>query len=213
SLGTFEINLFPPAPIIATPQQSATRSLWLPICCFIMGSALITVLFISISRKWRLKHIEERLTIKEQFESHKRINKELREKVEMLYAERWQVFNSLCNEFYDKKDFESEKVRISVYKEIEKRIEDMRSRRSIKELEQLVDSYNNNLMARIRTQIPNLRNNDINFLIYLYSGFSPRAICLFTDIKIKNFYNRKSRLKDKIIASDAPDREEFASKI
>ena len=45
------------------------------------------------------------------------------------------------------------------------------------------------------------------------AGFSPRAICIFTDIKVKNFYNKRSRLKEKILASDAPDKEWFVSKM
>ena len=43
--------------------------------------------------------------------------------------------------------------------------------------------------------------------------FPLRAVCIFTNIKIKNFYNRRSRLKDRILASDALDKEYFVSKM
>lgn len=53
--------------------------------------------------------------------------------------------------------------------------------------------------------------NDLKFLTYIYAGFSPRAVCVFMDIKIKTFYNRRNLLKERILASDAPDREYFVS--
>lgn len=161
----------------------------------------------------RRKDIEEKLLIEQAFESKERINAELRKSVELLYTDRWDVFNRLCNEYFNKKDAQSEDVRLSVYKELERQIDDMRSSKSLAELEKLVDTYNDGIMQQIRTQIPELTRKDITFLIYLYSGFSPRAICLFTDIKIKNFYNRRARLRDKILASGSADCEKFASKM
>ncbi|MDE6263545.1 MAG: hypothetical protein K2M11_00220 [Paramuribaculum sp.] len=189
---------------------------YIPLALIIL-CGIISAGIIAFYRKRNKKDIEEILRIMKQYEAQyeidRRLNTELREKVETLYAERWNVFNRLCNEYFDKKDSESDSVRLSIYKEVERQINDMRSTKSLAELENLVDSYNNNLIQRLRVQIPTLTKNDITFLIYLYSGFSPRAICLFTDIKIKNFYNRKSRLKDKILESGAPDCEEFASKM
>ena len=212
SVGKFSGKLRP------EPHHTAKKPFWIrywrqiPIVITILFCLIIACIII-FYRKRRKKDIEERLYIMHQFESNERAHTELREKVETLYAERWNVFNRLCNEYFDKKDSESDTVRLSIYKEVERQINDMRSTKSLAELEKLVDSYNNNLIQRLRTQIPTLTKNDITFLIYLYSGFSPRAICLFTDIKIKYFYNRKTRLKDKILESGAEDREEFASKM
>lgn len=200
------------------PHHTAKRPFWIkywrqiPLAITIL-SCLIIACTIIYYRKRRKKDIEERLYIMHQFESNEQAHTELREKVETLYAERWNVFNRLCNEYFDKKDSDSDTVRLSIYKEVERQINDMRSTKSLAELENLVDVYNNNLIQRLRAQLPTLTKNDITFLIYLYSGFSPRAICLFTNIKIKNFYNRKTRLKDKILESGAEDREEFASKM
>lgn len=179
----------------------------------IILAGAFTLCIIDIYHRRKRKSLEEKLLIKQQFASKDRINAELREKVDMLYADRWNIFNQLCNEYFNKKDAQSENVRLSVYKELEKQIDDMRSPESLAELEQLVNAYNDNLIQRIRVQIPGLTKKDIAFLTYLYSGFSPRAICLFTDIKIKNFYNRRTRMRDRILASGAPDCEEFASRM
>ena len=117
----------------------------------------------------------------------------------------------LCNEYFEKRD--SDKVRLSLFNEVEKHIMALRDPKSLTELETVVDSYLDNILTRLREQMPELSRTDRQFITYLYAGFSPRAVCLFTDIKLKNFYNRRSRLKDRILAFDAPDKDFFVSKI
>ena len=179
----------------------------------ILLAGVLTLCFIDIYRRGKRKSIKDKLFIEEQFAIKDFANAELKKKVDTLYADRWRAFNHLCNEYFNKKDAYAESVRLSVFKELEKQIAAMRSHQSLIELEQLVNIYDDNILQQIRVQIPSLTKKDTAFLTYLFSGFSPRAICLFTDIKIKNFYNRKARLKDKILASGAPDSEKFASKL
>jgi len=138
-------------------------------------------------------------------------NKTLEAKVDALYGSRLDTLNMLCNEYFEKSD--SEKVKLTLYNEVEKHILSLRDSKSISELEKIVNTYLDNILVKVKEQLPELNRNDLVFLTYLYAGFSPRAVCIFTDIKIKNFYNRRSRLKDRILASNAPDREYFVSKM
>ena len=138
-------------------------------------------------------------------------NHELEARIDALYGSRLDTLNMLCNEYFEKND--SEKVRLTLYNEVEKHILALRDSRSIAELEKIVNTFLDNILVRVQEQIPELNRKDILFLTYLYAGFSPRAVCIFTDLKIKNFYNRRSRLKERILASTAPDREFFASKM
>lgn len=138
-------------------------------------------------------------------------NRELEAKVNALYGTRLDTLNMLCNEYFEKSD--SENLRLTIYNEVEKHILALRDRRSVARLEEIVNTYLDGIMTRIREQIPSLGIDDMRFLTYLYAGFSPRAICIFTDIKVKNFYNRRSRLKERIMASGAPDRELFVSRM
>ena len=138
-------------------------------------------------------------------------NHELETKVNALYGSRLDTLNMLCNEYFEKN--ESEKMKLSLYNEVEKHILALRDSKSIAELETIVNSYLDNILIRVKEQLPQLGRRDLAFLTYLYAGFSPRAICIFTDIKIKNFYNRRSRLRGGILSSDAPDKDFFISKI
>lgn len=117
----------------------------------------------------------------------------------------------LCNEYFEKN--ESEKIRLTLFNEVEKHILSLRDRKYVEALEEVVNTYLDHILVKLREQLPTLSSSDLTFITYLYAGFSPRAICIFTDIKVKNFYNKRSRLKEKILASDAPDKEWFVSKM
>lgn len=61
--------------------------------------------------------------------------------------------------------------------------------------------------------MPGLTESERTLLIYLYSGFSARTICTICDIEIKTFYMRRYRLKNKLLASEAADKELFVNQM
>lgn len=182
----------------------------------ILAVTLIVVLIVgcSVYITLRRRFIKKRKEIEElsMLISERTVrNKELETKVDALYGSRLNTLNLLCNEYFEKND--SEKLKLTLYNEVEKHILSLRDPKSILALEEIVNTYLDDILLKVKEQLPALSRNDMVFLTYLYAGFSPRAVCIFTDIKIKNFYNRRSRLKDRILASDAPDREYFVSKM
>lgn len=185
----------------------AWRILGIVLCC-----AVIAVVAIGVAMRCRLSAKQRQLNemallIAERTDR----NHELEKKVNELYNSRLDTLNMLCNEYFEKND--SEKIRLTLYNEVENHILQLRDKKSLRELETIVNTYLDGIITKVRMQLPELKVNDLNFLIYLFAGFSPRAVCIFTNIKIKNFYNRRSRLKERILASDAPDRELFVSKM
>jgi len=166
--------------------------------------------FFLIRRRLALKHRKiEELSIL--ISDNVAKNKELQAKVDDLYGKRLDTLNMLCNEYFEKSA--SEKLKVSLYNDVENHILSLRNKENIRDLTAIVNTYLDNIINKVETQIPELTTKDIVFLTYLYAGFSPRAICIFTDIKIKNFYNRRSRLKERILASNAVDKEFFVSKM
>lgn len=132
-------------------------------------------------------------------------------RIENLFRERWQTINFLCNEFFEKGD--SEKARASILNEVEREIERLRTPRKLRQIEQSVNDCMDNIMTRLRQQCPELKADEITFATFVYAGFSPRAVCLFTGIKLKYFYTKRSRLIARIEASSAPDRAMFIEKL
>lgn len=141
--------------------------------------------------------------------SHKA--EQLRAMIDNLYVERMATINKLCDEYFARSV--SEKTKATLYKEVEKEILSLRDSKNIEALEEAVNKYMDNILQKLHAEIPQLSSADSTFLTYIYAGFSPKAICIFTDIKIKNFYNRRSRLREKILETDAPSKQLFADKM
>ncbi len=172
----------------------------------ILVIVLVTFLILRERMKRRHKELEEMTVL---IAEGKQRNKELEQKVNELYGRRLDTLNMLCNQYFDKND--TDKMKLLLFKDVENHILGLRDRKSINELEEIVNTYQDGIIRKLREQLPELSRKDLDFLTYLYAGFSPRAVCIFTDIKIKNFYNRRSRLKERIMASEATDRDLFVS--
>lgn len=173
------------------------------------GLLLVSGYIILFLRHERINERNIRLDAEIRIAQSKQTNSELRQKIETLYNTRLTTLNNLCNEYFNKKDAESAAVRLSIYREIEKSIESFKSPTACEQLANEVNSYLDNILIRLKASIPGLTSRDIAFATYIYAGFSPKAICLFTDIKLKNFYNRRDRLKKKIQSSGTRDADFF----
>lgn len=79
----------------------------------------------------------------------------------------------------------------------------------LQELELIVDMAHDEVMQKLRRNFPKMKEADIRLLCYIFGGFSPQVISLFMEESVANIYARKSRIKSRIKASDAPDRELF----
>lgn len=128
-----------------------------------------------------------------------------------MFRGRFDTLNMICGEYFEKKD--SVLTRATLVNDVEKIIMRYRSAKAIEELASGVNNNMNHILECISKQIPDLNDSDMLFITYLYAGFSSKSICLMMDLKIKNFYNRRTHLKDKILASEAVDKVWFASQM
>jgi hypothetical protein len=126
----------------------------------------------------------------------------MEDKVNNLYKSQFNTLNELCGEFFAKNDA-SEKVRLSLYKEVESQILKLRNKKSLQELENSLNLYNNNIALKLTESFPLLKPIDRTFLLLTFAGLSSKAICIICDITIGNYYNKRQRLRNKIAESDA----------
>lgn len=132
---------------------------------------------------------------------------ELRRKMENLYRSQWATLNSLCNEYFDKAD--SEKFRTYIFNHIETELDKFRTQASMNEIIKSIDQYLDCLGQKFLEQCTFLGERDRRFVIFIFAGFKPRAVCLFMGFKQKNYYAKKRNIINKIAGSDIPDRELF----
>ncbi len=128
-----------------------------------------------------------------------------------LIKSNFETLNRLCYEYYEKADTPA--LRKSLYNQIEKEILKFRTPAEVSALEEKLNRYLDNIMVQVDEQLPDLSPSDRTLLVYLFSGFSARTICTVYDIEIKTFYMRRYRLKNKILASGAPDRVYFVDQM
>ena len=85
----------------------------------------------------------------------------------------------------------------------------MKDKRSAESLEAIVNDYRGGIMRLLRSELPLLGEAELRFLVFVYAGFSSKAISIFMQDTVGNVYTKKSRLKSLILRSEAPHKQQF----
>ena len=127
-----------------------------------------------------------------------------------IIASRFDIVDRLGKTLYERENTASGQAAMT--REVKRLIEGFAENgEMLQELEQIVDMAHDEVMQKLRSNYPKMKEADIRLLCYIFGGFSPQVISLFMEESVANVYARKSRLKSRIKASDAPDRELFLS--
>jgi len=121
-------------------------------------------------------------------------NTEMSHLVTQLFHEKFELIDSLGCTYYERRDTPNEQI--AIYNEVKRAIQNLGTDKQTKsELERIVNLCNEDILKKIRAQIPEIKMADYDLFCYLCAGFSYRVISIFMQTKIDNIYNRKSRLK------------------
>ena len=131
--------------------------------------------------------------------------------LQTLFKEKWTTLNKLCNEYYEKGD--SPNMRKYIIDSIEKEIKKMATKKGLAQIEETVDAHFNGIIGNMRSECPCLSEKDITLAKLYIAGFSVKAISYLMQIKTGNFYVSKRRLIEKILSSDAPNKETFIARL
>ena len=85
------------------------------------------------------------------------------------------------------------------YNEMKLIVDRFKDKKTVQELEVLVNKYCDNVMETLRAEVLQIHEEDYRQLCYHYAGFSGKLISLLLEKSQSNVYLRKSRLKEKII--------------
>ena len=139
-------------------------------------------------------------------------NTEMSHLVRQLFREKFEFIDSLGCTYYERQNTPNEQI--AIYNEVKRAILNLGADKQTKsELERIVNLCNDDILKKIRSQIPEIKVVDYDLFCYLCAGFSYRAISIFMQMKIENVYNRKSRLKILISNSMATSKELFLQNI
>lgn len=68
-------------------------------------------------------------------------------------------------------------------------------------------------MQRLREQLPHLKPQEYQLLCYHYAGLTTGLIALLMQESVATIYKRRSRLRQRILQSETPDRRFFVDKM
>ena len=132
-----------------------------------------------------------------------------------LLGGQFQLLNRLSETYYElESSKEDTPIRNRIYEQVKAEIDSLRDGgEKYIELEAIVNRNLDNIMARLRAELPHLKEQDFIYLTFFYARFSGKAISLFTRTKRDTIYKIKERLCKKIKTSDAPSRDFFLSNL
>lgn len=129
-----------------------------------------------------------------------------------LVMSRFEFLDQLGRAFYERNNTKAQQE--AIYKQVKNFFTNLTSNPSTKkELEKIVNTVNDNIIDKLRMQFPKFKPADIDLLCYIYAGFSAQIISVITGDSVSNIYNRKSRLKARIAASDSSEKDFFIQKM
>ena len=133
-----------------------------------------------------------------------------RKALDKAIAARFDILDKLGKTYYERENTSSQQA--AMFQEVKRIITDFsENSEMLRELEQMADTCHDNVMQKLRQDFPAMKENDIRLLCYIFTGFSPQVISLFTKESVANIYARKSRLKSRIKAAGTPHTDLFLS--
>ena len=128
-----------------------------------------------------------------------------------LFEGRFSILNDIGNAIADLSDSTVDQKLL--YKEVKEIISRFENPKTLTELEEIINRYKNNLMQKFRDDFPSLSNDEYQQACYHYAGFSPKFISLLMHQKYPTIYKRRTRIKEKIMASDSAHKEELIANL
>lgn len=195
----------------ARSRHRSAMSLMLAAIVVVIAAAVF-LYFSKRNRMLKLEHENDLLRIRVMqdslFERDVR-NKELSAKISELFKSRFEVIDNLAASYFECKETVMEQKHI--YLKVRDSIAGLSSDASVRQLESLVDSYNDGLMMKFRNDYPKLSPSARRLALYLFCGFSLQSVSIFTGTDLRNRYVYKSRLKMAVTRSDCPRKGEYLS--
>lgn len=121
---------------------------------------------------------------------------ELNAKMHKLLTNRFAIINSLCTQYWE--DSETPVDSMLLVKQFEKELNALKSNDNISSISQIVNESLDNILEKLKIDVPTLKDDEITLVSLIYAGLSSRLICILLKLKIATFYTKRNRIKKKI---------------
>ena len=160
-----------------------------------------------ISEELQSSHVQMD-ELRERVDAHEGSVVHMQAQIAELFDTYSRLLNNLSETYYENQGTKSA-INKGILSQLEKEIVQLSKGDKLAELEAILNTNLDNIMARLRAELPHLKEKDYTFLAYLYARFSGKTIATFMKLERNHIYQIKHRLRDEIKSSDAPSREFF----
>ena len=186
---------------------------------YLMGIAALAlmvvaaILYIYVRNRFRRKQEElnEYMELSEgllqRISEHDSAAVQMQGQIAELFGGQFQLLNKLSETYYE--NSASKAMKEQIFAKVKDEIERLQSGKELPKIEAIVNKHLDNVMARLRSELPHLKDKDYAFLTYLYARFSGKAIGAFMKLERNHIYQIKHRLCSEIKGSDAPSKQFF----
>lgn len=184
----------------------------------ILVVAFLLILYVRrgfLDRIKQLEHNEEvlRKEISELTEQRKYIEASLVEKSH-LASEAFGLVDEVCKRNLTEGVLMSDTQRQETYAQVAERFVSLNSNDEfMNTLEKDINMHHNDIIARLREEIPGLKENDVRLFGFFAYGLSAKVISMILGVGTDVIYNRKASLKKKILKARPSSETEFLEMI
>jgi tetratricopeptide (TPR) repeat protein len=167
---------------------------------------IITVITISRKKDSLLKEQLARLAYEEK--ELDRLNRDNAHLIGSLFSEKIDRLDQLCESYFKSED---EKQQSLVFKQVKELAAKIREDDGLfTSLEKDLDRYCNGIMAKLRTQVPRIKGENLRIIMLFFAGFSYETVLfILKKNSIESLKTARSRFRKEIIDAQAPDSEFF----
>ena len=181
------------------------------ICMMIIVILIIALAFVLFRKRLNQKdlEIERNINIINEIKntSENNISKAL-QKAKQQMSSYFEQVNQIGDAYYEFSD--TEKGRKKFLSDFKNTLEKFsKDKQYYMILENIANEFNDNIMLKLRNDIPDIKESDYQLICYIIIGFTNRFISVLLDDNPHNISTRKSRLRIKICNSDSINRELF----
>lgn len=124
-----------------------------------------------------------------------------------LIRRRYAKANALCDDYYQNRYSKNKNEELIA--EINDIVKDFTQKSSLNNIADYIDDNSDGLYSSFVNEFHDLTEDNRRLFLYLMLGFSSRTISIILGLDISAIYNKKSRLKAKIVKSDSPSKNKY----
>ena len=177
--------------------------------CIIITFAWFVTIRIRLYNKEKEDHLKYAEDIKRQLEdARKEDYPELKRKYVALYKSKFEVIGALYEQY--SMSFEKKNAEKAVYEKVAELMKDFKEDfDDNKNLENILNDGLDNIMTKLRSEMPKLKEMDYSVFCLIAIGFDVTTISYLLNVTMNTVYIRKSRMKQSIDAENPPHKTQF----